>query len=70
MEHLTNKEVKLYELPKARRKAVVESLFNTKKGAGLSFCHTVIGASDFGLSAYSYNETPEDYQMKDFSVER
>jgi glucosylceramidase len=52
------------------RKAVAEALFNPEKGAGLTLCRTAIGSSDFGLSEYSYSETPDDYEMKHFSVER
>lgn len=57
-------------LPEAKRKELAEALFNPETGAGLTFCRTAIGASDFGLGAYSYSETPEDYQMEHFSVER
>jgi glucosylceramidase len=57
-------------LPVAKRKELVEALFNPETGAGLTFCRTAIGASDFGLGAYSYSETPEDYTMQHFSVER
>jgi glucosylceramidase len=57
-------------LPEASRKQLTEALFNPKTGAGFSLCRTAIGSSDFGLSAYSYAETPDDYKMKDFSVER
>ena len=54
----------------ADRNKLTEALFNPTKGAGLTFCRTAIGASDFGLSAYSYSEVPEDYEMKNFTVER
>lgn len=57
-------------LPKASRKALAEALFNPVTGSGFSMCRTAVGASDFGLSAYSYSETPEDYEMKHFSVDR
>jgi glucosylceramidase len=57
-------------LPEASRKQLAEALFNRETGAGLTLCRTAIGASDFGLDAYSYAETPDDYEMKDFSVER
>lgn len=57
-------------LPEAGRKALVEVLFSPTKGSGFALCRTAIGSSDFGLSAYSYSETPEDYEMKHFSVER
>lgn len=57
-------------LPEASRKKLAKALFNTKKGAGFSLCRTAVGASDFGLGAYSYSETAEDYEMKHFSVDR
>ncbi len=57
-------------LPEAMRKAVVTALFNPESGAGLTLCRTAVGASDFGLDAYSYSETANDYDMQHFSVER
>jgi len=57
-------------LPESGRKALIESLFSSTKGSGFSFCRTAVGSSDFGLSAYSYSEVPEDYEMKYFSVDR
>jgi len=57
-------------LPKAGRKALAEALFNPTKGSGFALCRTAIGSSDFGLSAYSYSEVADDYEMKHFSVER
>lgn len=57
-------------LSEAERKVLAEALFNPTKGSGFSFCRTAVGASDFGLGAYSYSETAEDYEMKHFSVER
>ncbi len=57
-------------LSEEKRKALAEALFNPTKGSGFSLCRTAIGSSDFGLTAYSYSETPEDYEMKHFSVER
>jgi len=57
-------------LPSDKRKALAEALFNPETGAGFSLCRTAVGSSDFGLSAYSYSETPDDYEMKYFSVER
>jgi glucosylceramidase len=57
-------------LPEDARKKLAEALFNPESGAGLTFCRTAIGSSDFGLGAYSYSETPKDYRMTHFSVER
>ena len=47
----------------------MSNLFSKEK-AGFSFCRTAIGASDFGLDAYSYSLMPNDYKMAHFSIER
>lgn len=57
-------------LDRREQKKLAMVLFNVKKGIGFSMCRTAIGSSDFGLGAYSYSETPEDYAMKYFSVAR
>ncbi|MCG9792330.1 glycoside hydrolase family 30 protein [Flavobacterium algicola] len=57
-------------LSEADRNAFTTTLFNPKNGAGLTFCRTAIGSSDFGLSAYSYSEVADDFEMKHFSIER
>lgn len=59
----------LMALPKEKQKEVMENLFG-KKGAGFSFCRTAIGASDFGINAYSYSEVESDLDMKHFSIQR
>ncbi|WP_405607922.1 glycoside hydrolase family 30 protein [Polaribacter sp. Asnod1-A03] len=52
------------------QKELSNALFNTTDGSGLSNCRTAVGSSDFGLSAYSYSETPGDYTMEHFSIAR
>ncbi len=59
----------LLSLPKKKQKELMNNLFS-KEGAGFSFCRTAIGASDFGIDAYSYSEVPNDYDMEHFSTER
>ncbi|MGC6432023.1 MAG: glycoside hydrolase family 30 protein [Jejuia sp.] len=59
----------LLSLPKKKQKELMNHLFS-KEGAGFSFCRTAIGASDFGIDAYSYAEVPNDYDMEHFSIER
>ncbi|OGV44602.1 MAG: hypothetical protein A2X46_03380 [Lentisphaerae bacterium GWF2_57_35] len=49
---------------------VLSHLFGSPTGAGFTFCRLPIGASDFALSAYSLNDTPDDYAMSQFTVER
>lgn len=57
-------------LSKTERKKLAEALFNPETGSGFTLCRTAVGSSDFGLSAYSYSEVAEDYEMKSFSVAR
>lgn len=54
---------------KADKDALMKQLFSDE-GAGFSFCRTAIGASDFGIDAYSYSEVADDYKMKHFSIDR
>lgn len=60
----------LMSLPEQARNEVMENLFGLQKGAGFSFCRTAVGASDFGIDAYSYSEKEDDYEMKYFSIAR
>ena len=47
----------------------MQQLFSTDN-AGFTFCRTAIGASDFGLDAYSYSMVANAYKMEHFSIER
>lgn len=64
--------ISLNSLDPAAQEQVLESIFDVEKGAGFSAMKTVIAATDF-MSAgpfYSYNETPDDVEMKHFSIAR
>jgi glucosylceramidase len=58
------------KLSAEKQKELAEALFNPETGSGLTLCRTAIGASDFGLSEYSYSEVADDYEMKHFSIDR
>jgi len=60
----------LLSLPREKQQEILRNLFDEKEGCGFNFCRTAIGASDFGLDAYSYSEAAGDYSMSKFSVER
>jgi glucosylceramidase len=60
----------LLTLPAEKRQTVMESLFDSKTGCGFEFGRMPIGASDFASSWYSLDETPGDYGMEDFSIQR
>ncbi len=60
----------LLSLPKEKQQEILRNLFDEKSGCGFNFCRTAIGASDFGLDAYSYSETAGDYTQSKFSIDR
>ncbi|BAX81744.1 glycoside hydrolase family 30 protein [Labilibaculum antarcticum] len=59
----------LLSLNKEQQQEVMHHLFSNDD-AGFTFCRTAIGASDFGLDAYSYSELADDYKMEHFSIDR
>lgn len=64
--------ISLNSLDPAAQEKVLESLFDVEKGAGFSAMKTVIAGTDF-MSAgpfYTYNDTPGDVEMKNFSIAR
>jgi glucosylceramidase len=54
-------------LPSADQDAIFAELFGDA-GMGFSLCRMPIGANDFARDWYSYDETPGDFALKDFSV--
>ena len=57
-------------LSREERLAVMHRIFNPVDGLGFSICRVPIGANDYALDRYTLNETPLDYEMKHFSIER
>ena len=55
----------LGELSPQERKAFLDELFDEDK-CNFNYCRTPMGASDFSLDFFSYNETPGDFEMKNF----
>ncbi|MBN2064079.1 MAG: hypothetical protein JW745_04680 [Sedimentisphaerales bacterium] len=59
-------------LTPAERKAVLTELFSCESGIGLSYLRQPMGASDFRLQEYSYNDLPagvdSDYKLEHFSI--
>jgi glucosylceramidase len=61
----------LSRLPDDVREAALRSLFDPQTGAGLGYVRLPIGASDFALSAYSYDDVPTgetDPTLAHFSI--
>lgn len=52
-----------------KRKEILDELF-TEKGCNFTIGRLPIGASDYSLEWHSYDETSEDYELKDFSIKR
>ena len=60
----------LQTLTEQNRKDVLKNLFDTIAGCRFTIFRMPIGANDYAIDWYSHNETPEDYEMKDFSLNR
>lgn len=56
------------QLSDDKREEVMESLFGPT-GIGLSMLRQTLGASDFNLATYSYNDGEEDPELTRFSIE-
>ena len=54
-------------LPPERKKYILDELFLPDK-MGLNYCRLPIGANDYALGWYSYDETDGDYALEHFSV--
>lgn len=54
------------------RRDVLRALFDPTDGAGFNLCRMPLGESDYSLDNawYSYDETPGDFKMEHFSIER
>lgn len=59
-------------LPAYKRRDLLRELFDPEVGIGLSFARVTLGASDFSLSDYTYNDVPsgqEDRDLSEFSID-
>ena len=50
------------------RENIMQELFEPNKGANFNLCRMPLGANDFSRKWYSYNETGDDFKMKNFSI--
>lgn len=58
-------------LSEDRQKDLMRELFAPGEGGcNFNFCRIPIGANDYSEDWYSLDETAEDYELKDFSIER
>jgi len=57
----------------SQRNSVLKTLFNATDGIGISYLRMTIGASDFSLSDYTYDDMPSgqtDYPLDFFSIDK
>ncbi|MDN3579473.1 glycoside hydrolase family 30 protein [Mucilaginibacter flavus] len=50
------------------RESIMQELFAPGVGANFNICRMPVGANDFSLNWYSYDETDGDFGLKDFSI--
>lgn len=59
----------LKSLPQKQQTAILDELF-LKSGCAFNMGRLPIGANDYALEWYSYDETDGDFDLSDFSIER
>ncbi|HEX3008613.1 MAG TPA: beta-glycosidase, partial [Bacteroidales bacterium] len=57
----------LQRLAPQTRDSILKELF-TEEGFNFTLCRMPMGANDYSRKFYSYNETPGDFEMKNFSI--
>lgn len=51
------------------RESIMREMFSPGVGANFVLCRMPVAANDFALDWYSYNETENDFDMQNFSIE-
>lgn len=62
-----------HSLDPTQRQRILKELFDPHQGIGLSYLRLTMGASDFSLSDYTYNDLPggeTDFNLEHFSLSR
>ncbi len=57
-------------LSESEKNRALRLLFDVNDGIGFTWGRIPVGASDYALERYSLNETPDDFEMKNFTIER
>lgn len=58
----------LQALSEQDRESVLHELFDPAAGGRFTYCRMPIGANDFAVEAYSYDETDGDFELRNFTV--
>lgn len=61
--------IALKALPPKDRDSVLRELFHPTEGLRFSFCRMPIGANDFSVGPYSYDDIDGDFDLKHFSID-
>jgi glucosylceramidase len=56
-------------LPEAKRSEIINNLFSPQ-GANFTYNRMPMGANDYSLSYYSFNDIAEDFSMTNFNIDR
>ncbi len=56
-------------LPAERQQEVINALFSPD-GVAFDYCRIPLGANDFSLSYYSYDDTADDFGLQNFNISR
>ena len=52
------------------RRRIIEAFFDRETGHGYNLCRTHINSCDFSLGNYACADTPDDWKLEHFSIER
>ena len=52
------------------KQQLLNDFFNPETGCKFNLCRMPIGANDYAVDWYSHNETPGDFAMENFSIDR
>ncbi|MDO4331410.1 MAG: glycoside hydrolase family 30 protein [Eubacteriales bacterium] len=61
--------VNLMKMSAAGQEAVMKGYFDREEGIGYSLCRTTINSCDFSTEFYTCDDTENDWELKDFSLE-
>ncbi len=56
------------KLPKEAQEAFLKACFDPVEGNGYTLCRTTIHSCDYSGEMYTYDDTPGDKELKDFSI--
>jgi len=57
------------KLPKESQEQFLKDCFDPVQGNGYTLCRTTIHSCDYAEEMYTYDDTPDDKQLKDFSID-